>query len=299
MASATRGASSEDRALTLRFLRAAQGSDLGEARILLDAHPWLLHAQSSSKGYTAMHYAAMAGTIPVVEWLSAQGLDVDTQSPSGATPLQVALEYKRLPAARRLQQLRDAARAGVAAPSPERAAGTDAISKPANTARVMPECELKAPAPVPTAAKNFTAAPAAKVPIVAPAAKMLTPTPAKNAPSKPIPEEDQSRAAISQPVTDLSTANRDAAQQLLESGERALSNCDLQKAVRYLRKANALQPQDEHIRTTLAAAERDLQAVLKEQVMERESRSQPEAPASRPPSVSQPSPANHPAGSQV
>mmetsp|Transcript_34097 Transcript_34097/g.89652 ORF Transcript_34097/g.89652 Transcript_34097/m.89652 type:complete len:674 (+) Transcript_34097:66-2087(+) len=57
---------------------------------------------------SAMHYAAMAGTIPVIDLLASRGLAVDDAATIvGSTPLQVALEYKRLPAARRLQQLRD------------------------------------------------------------------------------------------------------------------------------------------------------------------------------------------------
>ena len=54
--------------------------------------------------------AAMAGSIAAVEWLAKQGLapDVDSSVPPVVTPLQVALEYRRLSTVRKLQQIRDA-----------------------------------------------------------------------------------------------------------------------------------------------------------------------------------------------
>ena len=93
--------------LDKRFLKAAQAGDLDEAKRLLVESPAVVHARSTSKGYTALHFAAMGGAIPVVEWLLEQGFDVMTEAPGGVTPLAVALEYKRFTTVRRLQQLRD------------------------------------------------------------------------------------------------------------------------------------------------------------------------------------------------
>ena len=60
-----------------------------------------------------MHYAAMAGDVPTIDLLASRGLSADDLAivDNAVTPLQVALQYKRLPAARRLQQLRDAMQA--------------------------------------------------------------------------------------------------------------------------------------------------------------------------------------------
>ena len=91
-----------------RFLKAAQAGDLDEAKRLLAESPAVVRARSTTKGYTALHFAAMGGAIPVVEWLLEQGFDVMTEAPGGVTPLAVALEYKRFNTVRRLQQLRDA-----------------------------------------------------------------------------------------------------------------------------------------------------------------------------------------------
>ena len=77
------------------FLKAAQAGNLDEAKRLLAESPAVKHARSTSKGYTALHFAAMGGAIPVVEWLLAQGFDVMAEAPGGVTPLAVALEYKR------------------------------------------------------------------------------------------------------------------------------------------------------------------------------------------------------------
>ena len=48
-------------------------------------------------------------------------------------------------------------------------------------------------------------------------------------------------------ASDLKVANREAAQQALRAGERALGAGDLQRAVRLLQKANNLQPDDAEI----------------------------------------------------
>ena len=104
---------SEDRAhLSKEFLKAAQSGALVEMELMLKAHPSVLAARSSSKGYTAMHYAAMAGAIPVLEWLTSQGLSPEVLSLAidGATqltPSQIADEYKRGAVVERLRTLAD------------------------------------------------------------------------------------------------------------------------------------------------------------------------------------------------
>ena len=94
------------------FLRAAQQGSLFEAQQLLAARPSVLSARSGSKGYTAMHYAAMAGALPMLDWLCAQGLPPGGLStpPEHSPPLspaQVAAEYGRDAAVLRLRQLHE------------------------------------------------------------------------------------------------------------------------------------------------------------------------------------------------
>ena len=111
-----------------RFLKAAQAGDLDEAKRLLAESPTVVHARSTTKGYTALHFAAMGGAIPVVEWLLEQGFDVMTEAPGGVTPLAVALEYKRFNTVRRLQQLRDAAHAAAEKAAAAKAAAEEAAA---------------------------------------------------------------------------------------------------------------------------------------------------------------------------
>ena len=82
------------------FLKAVQAGALVDAQELATAHPSVLSARSTSKGYGAMHYAAMAGALPLLDWLAEQGLDAAAPSspPDGSAPLtpaEVAAEYKR------------------------------------------------------------------------------------------------------------------------------------------------------------------------------------------------------------
>lgn len=70
-----------------------------QARQLLQGRPRLLSARSTSKGYSAMHYAAMAGALPMLDWLAEQGLSPDTMSAPAdgseqVTPAQVRREGK-------------------------------------------------------------------------------------------------------------------------------------------------------------------------------------------------------------
>ncbi|KAL1507296.1 hypothetical protein AB1Y20_008142 [Prymnesium parvum] len=98
------------RGLEIEFLKAAQAGRLDEVQAMLSTTPSLISARSSSKGYSAMHFAAMGGATALIEWLAQRGSSPDEMTPSGVSPLQVALEYKRLPAARLLQRLRDSSR---------------------------------------------------------------------------------------------------------------------------------------------------------------------------------------------
>ena len=47
------------------FLRACQHGQLAEAKKLLAKYPAILQARSTSKGYTAMHYGAMGGSVRI------------------------------------------------------------------------------------------------------------------------------------------------------------------------------------------------------------------------------------------
>ena len=83
-----------------RTLKAVQAGALVDAQELATAHPSVLSARSTSKGYGAMHFAAMAGALPLLDWLAEQGLDAAAPSspPDGSAPLtpaEVAAEYKR------------------------------------------------------------------------------------------------------------------------------------------------------------------------------------------------------------
>ena len=71
------------------FLKAAQAGDVHRLRELLATHASLLEARSTSKGYTALHYAAMAGAVSAIEWLHGQGLAADVRASvgDGITPL--------------------------------------------------------------------------------------------------------------------------------------------------------------------------------------------------------------------
>ena len=169
------------------FLVAVQSAELSEVRRKLAADPSLLHARSTSKGYTAMHYAAMAGATPLVDLLHEQGLSVTVESPAGVTPLQVALEYKRLPTARHIQGLRDAAKGRQGAP-PARAA-------PAAEAPRRPTAEEVAAsfAPPEALAARRNAAARSRPPAVDPA-----PPPASQPPPAP-PPASPPRAASAAP----------------------------------------------------------------------------------------------------
>ena len=82
--------SDEMRKLWLSFLKAAQAGMLAQVQQFVAQTPSLLHeARSTSKGYTAMHFAAMSGSLPTIQWLADQGLSTDIKSPSGVDPVQV------------------------------------------------------------------------------------------------------------------------------------------------------------------------------------------------------------------
>ena len=103
----------ENRALLQKeFLKAAQAGQMHHMMNVLASHPSVLAARSTTKGYTAMHFAAMSGAVPLLVWLAENGLapDVLSEPADGSepvTPLHVAMEYKRMLAAERLRVLQD------------------------------------------------------------------------------------------------------------------------------------------------------------------------------------------------
>lgn len=50
-------------------------------------------AQIVRAGWAPLHYAAAGPDVRVVDWLIAQGADVDAESPNGTTPLMMAARY--------------------------------------------------------------------------------------------------------------------------------------------------------------------------------------------------------------
>ena len=234
----------QDDAQRVAFLRCCQRGELDVARRLLAEAPSIADARSTSKGYSAMHFAAMGGATDVCEWLETVGLTVEMESPDGTTPLQVALEYKRLATARRLQAIRDLRRKGVDWKAEARA---NAVATAEEEAKARAEAEAKSRAESEARAVAEAAAAAAAAEAAAAEAKA------------------KAEAAVR-----LSTANREAAAQALAAGKRALSSGDMMKAVRLLRKARSLSPEDEDVAAALAEAEREYNAVLREQEAERE-----------------------------
>ena len=232
-----------------RFLKAAQAGDLDEAKRLLAESPTVVHARSTTKGYTALHFAAMGGAIPVVEWLLEQGFDVMTEAPGGVTPLAVALEYKRFNTVRRLQQLRDAAHAAA-----EKAAAAKAAAEEAAAAKA--------------AARKAAAA--------KPAAATTAPTGGGSG--------GGGGGGGGYAAGGLDEANRDAALQALEAGERALRSGDPTKAVRLLEKATRFAGDGGELASRIGVARKEAQAILKEQMADRaESASGGDSPPPPPP----------------
>jgi hypothetical protein len=255
------------------FLRACQQGQIAEAKALLAAHPSVLDARSTSKGYTAMHYAAMGGVVALVEWLSEVGMDVSVENPEGVTPLQVALEYKRLTVARRLQQLRDAHKkspapgaAVVQAPQPQPPPQPAVPPAEPSRAQTRPSALATPHLPSTAAASSTAAAIAAEPSVPSAAATTAASLPATSTSS--ISTSSSSSAAADPP--ELTFANREAAAQALAAGTTALRNGDLQRAVRLLRKAKALNPHDATAAESLREAEREIAAVLREQEAEKE-----------------------------
>ena len=152
----------------------------------------------------------------MVEWLDSMGLDPSVESPAGVTPIAVALEYKRMATARRLQQLRDRRRTPA-----ETAPAAAAPAQAAPAAPTAPE-EVPTPPTVPTA--RAPAAPAASA--SSPGTPPRTPTAPTAAATEP------------GPAPSLSFANREAAEQALEAGRKALGSGNLQRALTLLRKVH-------------------------------------------------------------
>ncbi|KAL3928754.1 MAG: hypothetical protein SGPRY_002256 [Prymnesium sp.] len=264
-----------ERALEKEFLRAAQAGALDSLTTLLTSHPHLLLARSSSKGYTAMHFAAMGGAVEVCEWLAKQGIDPEVEAPNQVTPIKVALEYKRLHAARRLQQMRDAIRRGEAielssskkggapaSPTVSDAAKTPAAVSPAHLTSSTRQAEK----PAGTASSSVRGPASSPTP---------SPTPPVLPSSAPTPSPPESAASTTAQASAhaggdvLSFANKEAAEQALTVGMQALRNGDLQRAVRLLNKAHALNPSDSEIGKVLREAEREMAAVQREMAAER------------------------------
>ena len=217
------------------FLRACQKNELGNAQQLHKLRPDVLKAESASKGYGPMHWAAMGGSMEVIEWLDQLRVDPEARSSkSGVSPIEVALEYKRLAAARRLQQLRDKRRkdpdGSIAAAEAQARAEMEA-----EHARAKAEAEARE-------AKQRAAAKAAA--------------------------EEADKRHKADAAAALANANREAAGQALEAGQRALSNGDIGKAVRLLRKAHSLDPENQEIVGALQDADREMAAIQKEQQAE-------------------------------
>jgi hypothetical protein len=257
------------------FLRACQQGQIADAKALLAAHPSVLDARSTSKGYTAMHYAAMGGVVALVEWLSEVGMDVSVENPEGVTPLQVALEYKRLTVARRLQQLRDAHKkspapgAAVQAPQPQPPPQPAVPPAEPSRAQARPSALATPHLPSTAAASSTAAAIAAEPSIPSAAATTAASLPATSTSSISTSSSSSSSSAAADPP-ELTFANREAAAQALAAGTTALRNGDLQRAVRLLRKAKALNPHDATAAESLREAEREIAAVLREQEAEKE-----------------------------
>ena len=66
------------------FLKAAQSGDVPQLTTLLQAEPSLIDARSTSKGYTALHYAAMGGSLEAVELLASRGIAADVAGQKAA-----------------------------------------------------------------------------------------------------------------------------------------------------------------------------------------------------------------------
>lgn len=133
---------SEDKALIAKeFLKLAQLGSVIDAKVLLTAHPSAANARSSSKGYTAMHFAAMSGAIPMLDWLADHDLSVDALStPSdgspAVTPLEVAAEYKRHAAVEHLRRLKEGITFLKAAPASDDEGRLRAAARAGNMAAV-------------------------------------------------------------------------------------------------------------------------------------------------------------------
>ena len=220
------------------FLKACQGNDLARAQELLVSHPGALEAKSVSKGYGPMHWAAMGGATEVIEWLDSLHVDPECANPDGITPLHVALEYKRLDVARRLQQLRDTRKN-----DPD---GTIAAAQAAARQRAAEEHARQRAEAEAEEARHRAEAEA-------------------SAARERARQRVEAEAAEARNQLAKTTANREAASQALAAGRRALRNGDLTKGLKMLRKANMLSPHDGEIEEALGAAEREMDAVLKEQ----------------------------------
>ena len=257
------------------FLKLAQQGDVRALADKLDRNPTLRYAISTTKGYNAVHFAAMAGNIKLIEFLAHNGFDLEHPSPNGVTPIQVALEYKRLNAARRIQQLRDLARKQNA--SSEKTARTHDsqphgghLAEPSSSSRAVDSRQaIEESLPSSNLTHEDSSRKSHSAPFVPDAMRQKTEK-EESAPSQThelLQTEtiDDSPPANSQQNSDttgryvnsthcLDVANREAAQQALAAGERAIGSGNWDKALRLLSKAETLQPDCPTIAVALAEA---------------------------------------------
>ena len=75
-----------------RFLKAAQAGDLDEAKRLLAESPSVVHARSTTKGYTALHFAAHGCHVEMIKPLIEAKAPVDARNGKGLSAAGQGLE---------------------------------------------------------------------------------------------------------------------------------------------------------------------------------------------------------------
>lgn len=84
-----------------KFLRSAKSLDLNGCEQQLAENPSLLNACEAG-GFTALHFAAFNGDIPLIHFLLCKNADVDVENFDGNTPLVMAVKGHQLKAIREL-----------------------------------------------------------------------------------------------------------------------------------------------------------------------------------------------------
>ena len=221
----------------------------------------------------------MAGAVDVIEWLHVNGLPVTVESAAGVTPLEVALQYKKMSTARRIQHLRDAKHTQRPIPLPlatpiagERAeshASRESLttSQPnigAERQSVISAMDEVCPARHDEVERRLggTQQTPPESPLRDPPSQLAWPEVAKSSAPEIHPSHPHQPHVGVRP--DLAVANRDAAQQLLAAGEQAMRAGNLRKAVRLLVRAKGLDGTDVRYGAALAEAEAMLREVERE-----------------------------------